>query len=454
MKFQFKKSVLIALMFLIVSSILVMTVYAFTTTRITMDVGDTEYLKCTSGISKGAYAYAWISHDINGVRVISGESSSVCQIEAVGRTVGSYAIIRCNYYYYERNPYNNQLRVCSGAEDYYVTVNNSPKSVTVDERFIYMETGDELDVDATVYPAGVKSCVIWESSDPSIVSVENYTLQSTVGTVTAKKAGTVTLTANLYKLDSYGNCGSYVGKDSCTVSVSDPPILITKQPATACVAHGETATFGVEMQALGTGITYKWQYRPSSDGEWVDAEGEGCETPSLTVIADVEKTKGSYRCVIKDSEGNTAVSDYARLLVTKITEHPKDVLVRSEDDAVFSAAVVGQALNHTWYYRTSADDEWEKVSSDMGAGALTPILTLHTTNGMNGYEFRCEIRAYNFTYFYTEAAMLTVVDKDALLNGWEKLNGKWYFFGENGMPQTGWVQTDGKWYYTGDSGVM
>ncbi|MDD3338931.1 MAG: peptidoglycan-binding protein [Lachnospiraceae bacterium] len=39
-------------------------------------------------------------------------------------------------------------------------------------------------------------------------------------------------------------------------------------------------------------------------------------------------------------------------------------------------------------------------------------------------------------------------------NGWEKINGKWYYFDASGWMMTGWVLTSGKWYYMDASGAM
>ena len=37
---------------------------------------------------------------------------------------------------------------------------------------------------------------------------------------------------------------------------------------------------------------------------------------------------------------------------------------------------------------------------------------------------------------------------------WAKINGKWYFFDENGYMKTGWIKYKTKWYYCDKSGAM
>ena len=38
-------------------------------------------------------------------------------------------------------------------------------------------------------------------------------------------------------------------------------------------------------------------------------------------------------------------------------------------------------------------------------------------------------------------------------NGWDKIDGVWYYFDDEGWMKTGWVK-DGKWYYLSESGAM
>ena len=38
--------------------------------------------------------------------------------------------------------------------------------------------------------------------------------------------------------------------------------------------------------------------------------------------------------------------------------------------------------------------------------------------------------------------------------GWKEIDGKWYYFDNNGYMKTGWLQDDGKWYYLNSSGAM
>lgn len=49
--------------------------------------------------------------------------------------------------------------------------------------------------------------------------------------------------------------------------------------------------------------------------------------------------------------------------------------------------------------------------------------------------------------------MLVEVEKDKL-TGWQKIDGKWYYYNENGVAKKGWQSVGGKWYYLDATGVM
>lgn len=38
--------------------------------------------------------------------------------------------------------------------------------------------------------------------------------------------------------------------------------------------------------------------------------------------------------------------------------------------------------------------------------------------------------------------------------GWRQIDGKWYYFGQDGYMKTGWVEDNGKWYYLYSDGSM
>lgn len=45
-------------------------------------------------------------------------------------------------------------------------------------------------------------------------------------------------------------------------------------------------------------------------------------------------------------------------------------------------------------------------------------------------------------------------DNGIMATGWNKVNGTWYYHNKSGAMQTGWQKVGGKWYYLNQSGVM
>ena len=39
-------------------------------------------------------------------------------------------------------------------------------------------------------------------------------------------------------------------------------------------------------------------------------------------------------------------------------------------------------------------------------------------------------------------------------NNWQQIDGKWYFFDENGYRKTGWVSWKEQWYFLNENGEM
>ncbi len=47
-----------------------------------------------------------------------------------------------------------------------------------------------------------------------------------------------------------------------------------------------------------------------------------------------------------------------------------------------------------------------------------------------------------------------IINEKTILTGWQKVDGKWYYFDKTGIAKTGWQSIGGKWYYFDKSGIM
>lgn len=93
---------------------------------------------------------------------------------------------------------------------------------------------------------------------------------------------------------------------------STATIDITKQPENLNVTAGEQANFTIT--AVGTGLSYKWQYLKKGESAWSDcADGE---KDTLAFTATAAWDRAHIRCIITDSSGGTSISDSVILTVS------------------------------------------------------------------------------------------------------------------------------------------
>lgn len=88
-------------------------------------------------------------------------------------------------------------------------------------------------------------------------------------------------------------------------------LKINTQPQDVTCAVGDTVTFSVNAQ--GDGLTYRWYYSNNNGTSWEVSGQAGNKTNTLTVEASKARMGMKFKCVIKDSSGNTVTSDVATL---------------------------------------------------------------------------------------------------------------------------------------------
>ena len=122
---RFLSLILVFAMFLGITAI---PVSAGSTTRYTMNVGDTKTLYTNAG-GKALKGASWTTSDYQSVAIVSQNDFS-CEIEVIGPSAASYVIVQCIYYYYDR--VGSYTYVRSDYTDYYITVNSQQCTVWLD----------------------------------------------------------------------------------------------------------------------------------------------------------------------------------------------------------------------------------------------------------------------------------------------------------------------------------
>ncbi|GEM_PF-6960984 len=161
---------------------------------------------------------------------------------------------------------------------------------------------------------------------------------------------------------------------------------ILTQPKDTKVVADSTAKFTVEM--CGTGpFTYQWLSRKDATADWAGSGQSGAKTATLSVAASAGLNGWQFRCIVTDASGKKYVSDVATLNVApKITTHPKDQSVTAGATATFTVAATGiGTLKYQWQSRKDSTQAWTNSGQ---SGAKTATLSVATSAGLNGWQFR------------------------------------------------------------------
>ncbi len=186
---------------------------------------------------------------------------------------------------------------------------------------------------------------------------------------------------------------------------------ITSQPKTVTTVAGTTASF--KVKAAGDGLTYQWQWRTSSSGNWKNCTGatEGYNTATLRVSATTARHGYQYRCRVKNSSGNAAYTKAVTLNVLGIRTQPSSVSTAAGNTATFKVVATGIGKSYQWQYRTSSSGSWIDCSSATeGYNAAT--LKVAAKSYRNGYQYRCKVTDSAGNTVYSKAAKLTVTTAD------------------------------------------
>ncbi len=177
--------------------------------------------------------------------------------------------------------------------------------------------------------------------------------------------------------------------------LSSAPIQILTQPLAATVDPGDSHTFSVTAQALGT-LSYQWRFKGNSISGAIGASHQ------LTAIN--EGNEGDYDVVISTPYGRI-VSAPAALTVNNpvssviISRSPVDALIDEGESVTFSAAAVGSGeLSYQWR-RNGEDIEGATAStyvieevSSIHAGTYTVRVTsLLSPSGVLSNEVNLEV---------------------------------------------------------------
>ncbi len=160
-------------------------------------------------------------------------------------------------------------------------------------------------------------------------------------------------------------------------------------------------------------MTYQWQVSKNGGQSWSNTDLSGNTTATLKVVGSEAVNGYQFRCVIKDTNGNTVTSNAAKLTVSKtvtensakITKQPSSQKVKEGKTATFTVKTSGNGLTYQWQVSKNNGKKWSNSSL---SGNKTSKLKVKATKGRNGYRFRCIIKDKNGNAITSKAVKLTV----------------------------------------------
>ena len=168
---------------------------------------------------------------------------------------------------------------------------------------------------------------------------------------------------------------------------ADNSIMITTQPKNYVCNIGDQ--FKATVEATGTGLTYQWQFSMDGGKNWRNSSHASAKTSAYGFVVTKGDLGMTYRCVVRDSAGNSAVSETGRLTEgLKITLQPKSYTVNVGDQFKATVEATGTGLTYQWQFSMDGGKTWRNSSH---ASAKTAAYGFTVTKGDLGMTYRCVI---------------------------------------------------------------
>ncbi len=289
---------------------------------------------------------------------------------------------------------------CSALTDIYI-----PESVTK----IGGSAFQECTALKTAIITGAVSSLEWEAFDdcsaltaivlPASLEKISYGVFSNCNSLSKVYfAGTYQQWNEIYVMD---NNSPLQSASKCT---GYTPVRFMAQPTNQYKAVGKTASF--KVTATDNSLTYQWQYRTSSTGNWTNVSATNGKTANYTLSVQARHNGYAYRCVVTDRYGLSYYSQVVKLSVFSVTTQPVSKVVKSGATAKFTVSATGKGLTYQWQYRTSSTGSWTNVTA---ANGKTANYSLSTQTRHNGYQYRCRIKDSAGNTVYTNVVTLNVL---------------------------------------------
>ena len=203
-------------------------------------------------------------------------------------------------------------------------------------------------------------------------------------TVKTSATANVTWDGMLVRCEITDSSGNTVTSDAAKVKVN-APLQIVRNPSYTIAQAGEKTAFSVK--AVGDGLKYQWYFKKDNSDTWVLWKGHTTARTSAT--ANVTWDGMLVRCEVTDSEGNTVISEPAKIKVNaplQIVRQPSDTVAVLGEQTEFSVKAVGSGLKYQWYFKKKDLAFWS-----LWKGHITAVTSAVANKTWESMQLQCII---------------------------------------------------------------
>ena len=138
--------------------------------------------------------------------------------------------------------------------------------------------------------------------------------------------------------------------EALITAVAGPGIIT--QPTSVNAAAGTAVR--IKTTAVGTDVTYRWQYLRAGTESWKDSKLSSASYATLSFKMSSGYDGMSFRCKVTDADGITVYTDPALVTMVEgsaITKQPIDATVAIGTKATFRITAIGDGLTYQWQYQ-------------------------------------------------------------------------------------------------------
>lgn len=215
---------------------------------------------------------------------------------------------------------------------------------------------------------------------------------------------------------------------SFTMKGAPKPLVILQGPESQVVSFGTYAVFSVVAEGAEP-LSYQWQARSASSGDWKDLEETNVLGNMVSIIGPKTnelkyrvlvnaRINNEIRCIVRDADNNEVISNTAShisepttiplIFPLTITQQPQNASGKQGEVVTLKVVVSGGVapLKYQWQSREYGTPTFQNSTA---GGCVTDVLTPYVQSKI--YDYRCVITDAEGNSVTSDTARVTSQDK-------------------------------------------